>query len=87
MYLTLDILSDNDPSFTEDKTYEWEKRVEEDSSPKLRFPLKMRDEILMGGLEFKEPIIESPKEKKKKENNEAKVIDMRKSNKNNKNIF
>jgi hypothetical protein len=47
----------------------------------------MRDEILMGGLEFKEPIIESPKEKKKKENNEAKVIDIRKSNKNNKNIF
>lgn len=88
MYLTLDTLSNNDPSITEDKTGEWEIRLEEDSAPKLKFPIRMKDDIIHSEkLEFKDPIIKSPPPKEKKEKESYKVIDMKKKNKTNKNIF
>ena len=82
MYLTLDILSDKDPSITEDRTNEWESRLEEDSAPKLKFPLKMKDDIIEGEIEFKDPVIKSPPKENKKPNNSSVVIDMRNKNKN-----
>lgn len=87
MYLTLDILSDEDPSMMEDKTKEWESRIEEDSEPKLKFPIKMKDDVIKGNIEFKDPIIKFPPKEKKKEDKSVKVIDMRNKNKNKKNIF
>jgi hypothetical protein len=88
MYLTLDILSDNDPYFIQDNTHTWEIELDDDSSPKLKFPIKLKDDILKGEtLEFKEPIIKEPIFKKKEIDNSPKVVTIGKKKTNKKNLF
>lgn len=88
MYWTLDILSDKDPSIIEDKTHSWEEELTEDSSPKLKFPIKLREDPLRGEtIEFKDPIIKEPASKKKEENKSFKIIDTGKNKKDNKKLF
>lgn len=88
MYWTLDILSDKDPSITEDRTNSWEDSLIEDSLPKLKFPLKLKEDPLKGEtLDFKEPIIKDPKPREKEIDKSFKVVEMGKNKKNKKNIF
>ena len=88
MYWTLDILSGEDPSITEDKTHSWEKELIDDSSPKLKFPLKIKEDPLEGEtIEFKDPIIKEPVPKKKEMDKSFKVVETKKNKKNNKNLF
>lgn len=88
MYWTLDILLDKDPSMKTDKTGEWENQINEESSPKLKFPLKIKDDLLKGEtIEFKDPIIKEPLPKKKEVNKSFKVIDNKKRKNNTNNLF
>jgi hypothetical protein len=71
-----------------DITNEWEKRLSEEQMPKLKFPIKMLDDRLADvDLDFDDPIIKDPVDKKKPLNLEANVINVGKPrvNKNNKN--
>jgi len=74
--LTLDILLISDPSSGTDKTGEWEKECDERSSPRIKFPLKLKDDIMdKVNIEFSEPVIDEPKEKKKeKSKNTVSVV-------------
>jgi hypothetical protein len=57
--LTLDILLISDPSSGTDKTGEWEKECDERSSPRIKFPLKLKENLMdKVSIEFSEPIIE-----------------------------
>lgn len=88
MYWTLDILSDKDPSVLEDKTHSWEEELIEDSSPKLKFPLKLKEDPLKGEtIEFKDPIIKEPVPKKKESDKSFKVVDIGKNKKDKKKLF
>ena len=63
-HLTLDILLINDPSSGADKTGEWEKQCDERSTPRIKFPLKLRDDSLGKiSTEFPDPVVEEPKKK------------------------
>ena len=75
-HLTLDILLISDPSSGTDKTGEWEKECDERSSPRIKFPLKLKDDIMdKVNIEFSEPVIDEPKEKKKeKSKNTVSVV-------------
>lgn len=75
-HLTLDILLISDPSSGTDKTGEWEKECDERSSPRIKFPLKLKDDIMdKVSIEFSEPVIDEPKEKKKeKSKNTVSVV-------------
>jgi hypothetical protein len=74
--LTLDILLISDPTSGTDKTGEWEKECDERSSPRIKFPLKLKDDIMdKVNIEFSEPVIDEPKEKKKeKSKNTVSVV-------------
>jgi hypothetical protein len=88
MYWTLDILSDKDPSVIEDKTHSWEEELREQDSPKLKFPLKIKEDPLKGEtLEFKDPIIKDPVPKKKEMCKSFKIVESGKNKKNKKNLF
>ena len=89
MYLTLDILSTSDPSYSEDRTSEWELNIEEDKKPKMKFPLKLKDDLSFLELEFDDPVLKEIKSKKKELDKEAKIVEKikRKSNKDKKNLF
>lgn len=88
MYWTLDILSDKDPSITEDRTHTWEEELREDSSPKLKFPLTIKEDPLKGEtLEFKDPIIKEPVPKKKKVDKSFKIVNTGKNRDNKKKLF
>ena len=88
MYWTLDILTDKDPSIIEDKTHSWEEELHEDSSPKLKFPIKIKEDPLKGEtIDFKEPIIKDPTPKKKEMEKSVKVVETGKNKKNKKNLF
>lgn len=86
-HLTLDILLISDPSSGTDKTGEWEKECDERSSPRIKFPLKLKENLMdKVSIEFSEPIIEEPKEKKEeKSKNAVKVVDLSGSKKKDKN--
>lgn len=86
-HLTLDILLISDPSSGTDKTGEWEKQCDERSSPRIKFPLKLKDNLTdQINIEFAEPVIEEPKEKKKeKSKNTVKVVNLSSSKKKDKN--
>lgn len=75
-HLTLDILLISDPSSGTDKTGEWEKECDERVSPRIKFPLKLKDNVMgQVSIEFEEPVINEPKEKKKeKSKNTLKVV-------------
>lgn len=75
-HLTLDILLISDPSSGTDKTGEWESQCDDRNSPKIKFPLKLRDERMdILNVDFSDPVIEEPKIKKKEKNkNEVKVV-------------
>lgn len=75
-HLTLDILLISDPTSGTDKTGEWEKECDERSSPRIKFPLKLKDDIMdKVNIEFSEPVIDEPKEKKKeKSKNTVSVV-------------
>jgi hypothetical protein len=66
----------SDPSSGTDKTGEWEKECDERSSPRIKFPLKLKDDIMdKVSIEFSEPVIYEPKEKKKeKSKNTVSVV-------------
>jgi len=90
--LTLDILLINDPSSGADKTGEWEKQCEERSTPRIKFPLKLKDDSLNQiDTEFKDPMVEEPKKKKIEKNKDSvKVVDLtsgRKKEKNKNKLF
>lgn len=88
MYWTLDILSDKDPSIIEDRTHSWEEELIEDSSPKLKFPLKLIEDPLKGEtIEFKEPIIKEPKPKEKEMDKSFKIVETKKDKNNKKKLF
>jgi hypothetical protein len=88
MYWTLDILSDKDPSVKEDRTNHWEESIDEDSSPKLKFPLKLKEDPLNGEtIEFKDPIIKEPPPKKKEMDKSLNLVEIGKSKNNKKNLF
>jgi hypothetical protein len=76
MHSTLDILLISDPSSGTDKTGEWESQCDERNAPKIKFPLKLKDERVNSlDLEFNDPVVEEPKLKKKEKNkNEVKVV-------------
>lgn len=86
-HLTLDILLISDPSSGTDKTGEWEKECDERSSPRIKFPLKLKENLMdKVSIEFSEPIIEEPKEKKEeKSKNTVKVVNISGSKKKDKN--
>lgn len=85
--MTLDILLISDPSSGTDKTGEWEKECDERSSPRIKFPLKLKENLMdKVSIEFSEPIIEEPKEKKEeKSKNTVKVVNLSGSKKKDKN--
>jgi hypothetical protein len=85
--LTLDILLISDPSSGTDKTGEWEKECDERSSPRIKFPLKLKENLMdKVSIEFSEPIIEEPKEKREeKSKNTVKVVNLSGSKKKDKN--
>jgi hypothetical protein len=88
MYWTLDILSDKDPSIKEDRTSSWEESIDEDSVPKLKFPLKIKEDPLKGEtIKFKDPIIKEPSPKKKEMDKSLNLIEIGKNKKNKKNLF
>jgi hypothetical protein len=88
MYWTLDILSDKDPSVKEDRTDAWEKLIEDDSVPKLKFPVKIKEDPTKGEtIIFKDPIIKDPSPKKKEMDRSCKIIESPKNKKNKKNLF
>jgi hypothetical protein len=66
----------SDPTSGTDKTGEWEKECDERSSPRIKFPLKLKDDIMdKVNIEFSEPVIDEPKEKKKeKSKNTVSVV-------------
>ena len=84
-HLTLDILLISDPNSGKDKTGEWEKQCDERGSPRIKFPLKLKDNIIdKVNIEFKDPILSEPKEKKReKSKNTVSVVNL--SNSKNKN--
>ncbi len=87
---TLDILLMIDPTSGQDKTGEWETQFDEGNSPKIKFPLKMKDEMSDVNTEFTEPEIAPPVEKKKEKPLAAKVVELggkKKSKKDKKNLF
>ena len=86
-HLTLDILLISDPSSGTDKTGEWEKECDERSSPRIKFPLKLKENLMdKVSIEFSEPIIEEPKEKREeKSKNTVKVVNLSGSKKKDKN--
>lgn len=91
-HLTLDILLINDPSSGTDKTGEWEKQCEERSTPRIKFPLKLKDDSLSHlSVEFNDPVVEEPKEKKIEKNKDSvKVVNLtagRKKEKNKNKLF
>ena len=91
-HLTLDILLINDPSSGTDKTGEWEKQCEERSTPRIKFPLKLKDDSLNHiSVEFNDPVVEEPKKKKIEKNKDSvKVVDLtsgRKKEKNKNKLF
>jgi hypothetical protein len=88
MYWTLDILLDKDPSIIEDKTSSWENELRDDETPKLKFPLTLKEDPLKGEtLEFKEPIIKEPKPRNKDLDKSCRIVEMGKNKKNKKNLF
>ena len=88
MYWTLDILSDKDPSITEDTTNSWENQLRDDSSPKLKFPIKIKEDPMKGEtIEFKEPIIKDPQERKKETDKSPKLVITGKNKTNKKKLF
>ena len=86
-HLTLDILLISDPSSGTDKTGEWEKQCDERSSPRIKFPLKLKDNLIdQVSMEFVEPIVKEPKEKKSEKNkNSVKVVNLSSSKNKDKN--
>jgi hypothetical protein len=68
----------SDPSSGTDKTGEWEKQCDERSSPRIKFPLKLKDNIMDRiSVEFDDPAVEEPKERKKeKTKNTVKVVNL-----------
>ena len=88
MYWTLDILLDKDPSIIEDKTSSWENELRDDETPKLKFPLTLKEDPLKGEtLEFKEPIIKEPVPRKKELDKNPKLVVMGKNKTNKKKLF
>jgi hypothetical protein len=85
--LTLDILSISDTRSVTDKTDEWEKQCDERSSPRIKFPLKLKDNLIdQVSMEFVEPVVKEPKEKKSEKNkNTVKVINLSSSKNKDKN--
>lgn len=91
-HLTLDILLINDPSSGTDKTGEWEKQCDERSTPRIKFPLKLRDDSLSQiDTEFKDPVVEEPRKKKVEKNKDSvNVVNLttgRKKDKNKNKLF
>ena len=86
-HLTLDILLISDPTSGTDKTGEWEKQCDERSSPRIKFPLKLKDNIMDRiSIEFDDPAVKEPKEKKKeKSKNTVKVVNLSSSKNKDKN--
>jgi len=85
MSSTLDILLMNDPSSGMDKTGEWESQLDHRIGPKIKFPLKMKEESLSDlETDFNDPVIHKPVKKKPELNKEAKVISTGKKKKDNK---
>lgn len=88
MYWTLDTLSDNDPYIIKDRTHSWEEEIQKDSSPKLKFPLKIKEDPMRGEtITFKEPIIKDPGPKKKEMDKSFKVVETGKNKKGKKKLF
>jgi hypothetical protein len=88
MYWTLDILLDKDPSIIEDKTSSWENELRDDETPKLKFPLTLKEDPLKGEtLEFKDPIIKEPVPRKKEVDKNPKLVVMGKNKTNKKKLF
>ena len=76
--MTLDILLISDPTSGTDKTGEWEKQCDERNSPRIKFPLKLKDNIMDRiSIEFDEPAVKEPKEKKKeKSKNTVNIVNL-----------
>ena len=79
MSLTLDILLMNDPSSGSDKTGEWEHEIDRRSSPKKKFPLKIRTDLSDLNSEFKDPEVSDPPKRKSEMKKEARVVETGKS--------
>lgn len=81
MSSTLDILLMIDPTSGHDKTGEWETQFDEGNSPKIKFPLKIKDEMTNVDVEFKDPEIKEPVKKKAETPLNANVIETKPENK------
>jgi hypothetical protein len=55
-----------DPNEIRDKMEEWENRIDDDSHPKFKFPLEIKDSDLdVLNTDMKEPDVKKPQDKKK----------------------
>lgn len=77
MHSTLDILLTDDPSSGVDKTGEWESQCDDRTSPRMKFPLKLKaDDVLNLDVNFEDPSVSEPalKTKREKEKDRVKVV-------------
>lgn len=66
MYWTWDTLSMDDTKEIQSKMEEWENRIDDDSRPKFKFPLEIKDSSLDSlNTDMKEPDVKKPQDKKK----------------------
>lgn len=87
-YSTLDILLMSDPYSGFDRTDEWENQIDSRSGPKLKFPVKLREESLDNlDPEFRDPSISIPNKKKKALNKTSKTIEVGKKKDNKSKLF
>lgn len=88
MYSTLDILLMSDPYSGSDRTDEWENQIDHRIGPKLKFPIKLREESLDDlNPEFKEPSVSAPAKKKKDLSKATKTVEIGKKKDNKSKLF
>jgi hypothetical protein len=88
MYSTLDILLMSDPFSGSDRTDEWENQIDQRVGPKLKFPIKLREESLDDlNQEFKDPNVPTPVKKKKGISKASKTVEVGKKKDNKSKLF
>lgn len=78
MHSILDTSLINSPDSEEELTREWENECDIRNSPKIKFPLKIIDDSVgLVDLNFTDPKVSEPEEKKKDKNpNSVKVVSL-----------
>lgn len=83
--MTLDILLIDDPNSGMDRTGEWESQLDHRSGPKLKFPVKIREESFGSvDVSFDDPNVSNPVKKKGEIEKKPKVVEIGKKKRDNK---